>query len=191
HPFSNQQRIVREPLLLLEIAAKKGPLMIENPPHAAALMLDLLSLMEVLGNALSGHNAERARLWLVKGQSHRVKRDSPVNCFRNGVKKGFLDEVRDDSVVDLQERARALLTSSQRLFRALALRYVLRKRHYKLRHALGARNQRNIVACPHQAAVFAPILLFDLELLSLSLQKICDKTTVKRSVILMRNIKKS
>jgi hypothetical protein len=52
HPLSNQLRIVGEPLLFLEIAAKKGPLVIENPPYDAAPMLDLLSLVEVLGIAL-------------------------------------------------------------------------------------------------------------------------------------------
>src|ERR1700686_5211086 len=163
HPLRNQLRIVGEPLLFLEIAAKKGPLVIENPPYDAAPMLDLLSLVEVLGNAFDSHDAEPACLRLAKRQSHRVIRDSPVDGFRNGVKKGFLDEVRDKSVVDFQESASALLTSSQRVFRALALRDVLRKGHYKLRHALGARNQRNIVAYPHHAAVFASILLFDLE----------------------------
>src|SRR5580704_18749118 len=161
--------------------------MIENPPHTAALMLDALALTEVLRNALSGHNAESA-LGLANRQPHRIIRDSPVDGFRNGVKKGFPAEVRDERVIDLEEQASSLLISSQRLFGALALRYVLRKRHDKLRHALGAWNQRNVVAYPHQAAVFASILLFDLELLSLPFQKIGDEFTVKRGVIIVRNV---
>src|SRR5579862_9774477 len=106
-------------------------------------MLDLLSRLEVLRNALNGHNAERVCLRLAKRQCHRVIRDSPMDGFTNRMKEGFLDEVRDDSIVDLQERASALLTSSQRVLRALALRDVLRKRHQKLLHTLGAGNQRN------------------------------------------------
>src|SRR5215470_8990653 len=62
-----------------------------------------------------------------------------------------------------------LLAMVQRLFRLFSLRDVLGERHDEPRHALGARNERNVVPHPDETPILAPILLLDLKLLPFAL----------------------
>src|SRR4029077_9697078 len=91
----------------------------------------------------------------------------------------------------LKESAPPLLALPQRPFRPFALRDVFGERHYEPRHALGARNQRNVVAHPDQAAVLALILLLDLKLFSFSFEQLVDEIPVVFAMILVGNVEKS
>ena len=84
----------------------------------------------------------------------------------------------------------SLLALLQRLFRLFSLRDVFRERHDKSGHVLGARNQRNVVAHPDQAAILASILLLDLKLLPLSFQQLGDERPVGFAVVRMGDIEK-
>ena len=78
------------------------------------------------------------------------------------------------------------LALPQHLFCLFPLCDVFGERHYEARHALGARNEGNVVAYPDQAAVLSSVLLLDLKLLSLTFQKLGDKLPIGFSVILVR-----
>src|SRR5215831_19662437 len=69
----------------------------------------------------------------------------------------------------------SLLAIVQRLLRLFSLRDLLGERHDESRHALGARNKRDIVPYPDQTAILASILLFDLKLFSFALQQLGGK----------------
>src|SRR5438876_5203327 len=83
-----------------------------------------------------------------------------------------------------------LLGIPQRLFRLFSLRDVFGERHNESRHALRARNQRNVVAYPDQAAILASILLLDLKLLSFSLQQLAGERPVGVAVVFMGDVEK-
>src|SRR3989441_1155549 len=83
-----------------------------------------------------------------------------------------------------------LLGSPQRLFRLFSLRDVFGERHNESRHALRARNERNVVAHPDQAAILASILLLDLKLLSFSLQQLAGERPVGFAVVRMGEVEK-
>ena len=59
-----------------------------------------------------------------------------------------------------------------------------------MRHALGARNEGNVVAYPDQAAVFASVLLLDLKLSSLTFEQLGDELPIRFSIILVGELQK-
>src|ERR1700722_1238604 len=156
--------------LLFKIATQQRSPMVEHPTGAGLVAAILQPRSEIVREQVSlhGEEAESISLRLIYGNGATIEGDNAMQGVGNRVQERRLVEVRDDRVVNLKERASTLLTSSQRRFRALALRDVLRKRHHKLRHALRARNQRNIIVYPNQAAVSSSILLLDLELFPFS-----------------------
>src|ERR1700756_2157063 len=162
--------------------------MIENPSHTAALMSDLQPYVVVTKSSLQCEEAECICLRHVKQKSGRVKGDNMLQNLGNGMQEGVLGETRDNGIIDLEERASALLTLPQFPLRPFSLPDVFRERHKKSRHTLGARNKRNVVAYPDKTAILAAILLLDLKLLSFSLQQLGDEGPVGFATLFMGNI---
>src|SRR5271167_4979374 len=84
----------------------------------------------------------------------------------------------------------SLLAMAQRLFRLLSFRDVFGERHDESRHALGARNKRNVVAYPDETPILAPVLLLDLKLSSFSLEELGGKRPIGFAVVLMGDVEK-
>src|SRR5437899_5276984 len=83
-----------------------------------------------------------------------------------------------------------LLGIPQRRFRPFSLRDVFGERHDESRHSLAARNKRNVVAHPNQAAILTSILFLDLKLLSLSLQQLGGKRPIGFAIVFMGYVEK-
>src|SRR5215831_8655323 len=101
------------------------------------------------------------------------------------MQEGLRGEPGDDGIVDLKKSACPFLALPQCLFRLFSLRDIFGQRHEESRYALGSRNKRDIVPYPDQTAILTSILLFDLELFSLSLQQLGGKRPIGFPVVLV------
>jgi hypothetical protein len=62
---------------------------------------------------------------------------------------------------------------------------VFRERHHKPRHALGARNEGDVVAHPDRGAVLASVLLLDLKLCSPSFEQLGGELPIRFAIVLV------
>ena len=83
--------------------------MIENPPHTRVLVLDFPPHVETNKSSLDSEETELVYLGHIQCDGRRLERHNAVQGPGNGVQESFLGEASDNCVIDLEERARALL----------------------------------------------------------------------------------
>ena len=124
--FGRKTALVRELGRILEIAAHARLLVVVNPTDAGFAAPVLHPRLEVVRQQLSlhGQKAEGISLGLIESDGAPIEANDPVQCLGNRVQQGFLGQVRNNRIVDLEQAPVLLFTSAQRLFRLLALRDV-------------------------------------------------------------------
>jgi hypothetical protein len=103
-------------------------------------------------------------------------------AFRIAAKDSFSGRIENETD--------SLLTFLQSFFCLFPISDVLRERHDKSRHALGARNQRDVVTYPDETAILTSVRLLDLKLFSFPFQQFRNQSPVSFAIILMSNLEK-
>ena len=104
--------------------------MVEHPACTGFLTVHLQTRLEIVRaqSSLDGQETESVCLRSVEYDGASIEGNGRADSLGNGTEQCFLGEVRDDSVVDIEEAAFHPLALLQRLFRAFSFRNVFRER---------------------------------------------------------------